>query len=88
MSQRPVNASAAGLVLVDDLAERLSDGVFVLVLPGDGNGSGVEVWVTRRGDALCCPSPRSRPWWVRVGPGSRGCPSRGISCAGSAPSCA
>ncbi|TNC29173.1 SAV_915 family protein [Amycolatopsis alkalitolerans] len=51
MSQRPVATSAAGLVLVDDLSERLPDGLFMLVLPADdGRGGGVEVWRTARGE--------------------------------------
>lgn len=53
MSQRPVGTSTAGLVLVDDLAERLPDGLFVLVLPADdGRGGGVEVWVRPRGERV------------------------------------
>lgn len=52
MSQRPRAHSAAGLVLVDDLAERLPDAVFLLVLPSDDGHGGVEVWVRPRGDRV------------------------------------
>lgn len=51
MSQRPVGNPTAGLVVVDDLAERVPDAMFVLVLPADdGRSSGVELWVTPRGE--------------------------------------
>ncbi|NKQ53904.1 hypothetical protein HFP15_13540 [Amycolatopsis sp. K13G38] len=51
MSQRPAGTSTPGIVLVDDLPERVPDAIFLLVSAEEnGHGGGVDVWTTARGE--------------------------------------